>query len=476
MKNKKMVSVNSLTYNLFFETYNNLSVPEYQRPYRWDIGKVAELLDDLKEFFITKSNTDLEYYMGSILLFDNKARQQFEIIDGQQRITTLILLEYAIKGKLTANQNLNYNHHISFSNIQTIKEYLKGKKELLAALHKQDFLNKLSLTIIVSESEDNAFTFFDSQNNRGVSLGAEDYLKAYHLRAVTSEALQAKLAQQWEQVIFQSQEQNNNEAGLAHLFYKVLYRSRQWKGQSRIYFENKDEILKSFQKQTRRSKNLNQYPLFLSRNNLKYQSIEVTDADTTELIEVGNTNIPSSELPFTLRQPLYKGHNFFQFTQKYHAIHQLLFFNKETDNEIISTVQEFYTTIYSHKMSIYLRHYMQMCLVMYYDAFGTTQLIKAVQYFDYFIGSIRIEKYYVRKEAVKNSLLHRSNNLLDVLAQAYLPEEIFEFIESQGHLKKVYEKENLEKKKGVRSVYKQSILTYYNQPDTNLKNRLQWIK
>ncbi len=56
-----MVEVFTHTYNEIFKQYKNISVPEYQRPYRWTTEKVDELLMDLEEFFITKPNPNLEY-------------------------------------------------------------------------------------------------------------------------------------------------------------------------------------------------------------------------------------------------------------------------------------------------------------------------------------------------------------------------------------------------------------------------------
>ena len=118
---------------------------------------------------------------------------------------------------------------------------------------------------------------------------------------------------------------------------------------------------------------------------------------------------------------------------------------------------------------------MQLCMVMYYDTFGDAKIDEAVKYFDYLIGSIRVEKYYVKKEAVKNSLIDNSNNLLDVIANAYIPQEVFEFITAQSKAKSIYENENLDNDNGVRNAYKNRVLSYFNQRETTLKERLQWI-
>ncbi len=96
----------------------------------------------------------------------------------------------------------------------------------------------------------------------------------------------------------------------------------------------------------------------------------------------------------------------------------------------------FLKKVYSGDMSVYLRYFIQLCLVTYYDCFEELQLHKAAQYFDYFIGSLRMSKYYVRSEAVKNSLTKAPNNLLDILIGAYRPQEVFDFIAGLETVKK----------------------------------------
>lgn len=76
-------------------------IPEYQRPYEWDEDHVKVLFDDLWEFTVTSggSNKTGYYFLGSIVSYINENGEQ-EIIDGQQRITSLLLLLRAIYSKL----------------------------------------------------------------------------------------------------------------------------------------------------------------------------------------------------------------------------------------------------------------------------------------------------------------------------------------------------------------------------------------
>ncbi|MDR2119448.1 MAG: DUF262 domain-containing protein, partial [Tannerella sp.] len=79
-------------------------IPEYQRPYEWDEDKCRTLWDDILEFAIPENNPDKfnssdEYFLGSIVTFKNEDNC-LEVIDGQQRITTLLLLLRAIYKQL----------------------------------------------------------------------------------------------------------------------------------------------------------------------------------------------------------------------------------------------------------------------------------------------------------------------------------------------------------------------------------------
>ena len=80
-------------------------IPEYQRPYSWTENETKTLFYDLLEFTENESkrNSEVEgtYFLGSIVSYENEDGEQ-EIIDGQQRITSLFLLLRAIYTKLAS--------------------------------------------------------------------------------------------------------------------------------------------------------------------------------------------------------------------------------------------------------------------------------------------------------------------------------------------------------------------------------------
>ena len=85
-------------YKLFENKIYN--VPVYQRPYSWDSENVEILLNDIYSTYISEDKNE-GYYTGNLLLHDknekiNGSTIVYEVIDGQQRITTISLMLLAL--------------------------------------------------------------------------------------------------------------------------------------------------------------------------------------------------------------------------------------------------------------------------------------------------------------------------------------------------------------------------------------------
>lgn len=476
---KERIEVETYKYLDIYEKFPNLVVPNYQRAYTWSTEKVEDLINDWKEFIDSGNSEKTTYYMGTLLFYCN-GDGNYEIIDGQQRLTTLALINHCLYHTLLEGQNMSFNQYASAHNIVKNSNYLQNRKTELVKLEKAAVLSKLQFTIIVTYNEDNAFTFFDSQNNRGVMLDVDDYLKAYHLRAIP-EINQESMAKQWEAISYFARKSENYELNLEYLFNDILLKSRQWKGQSYFPSSAKENVLNEFQKRTHKTKNGDsKYRLFANNNNMRFHAVEYQEDDTLIMLskqKVVNVN----SFPFSIRQPLFEGHNFFLFTQKYHEVFKLLFYNHPDENTELYKVTKFYTDVYNEDMSAYLRRYMQLCMVMYYDNFGAEKIYEAVQHFDYLIGSIRVDKYYVRYEAIKNSLSNLQYNILDVIQGAFLTEEVFEFIKNQHSIADIYKDENRykDKNEGYRNNvikrYIERVCNYYDKDIKKFKNRKLWL-
>lgn len=96
--------------NLFSDKRADFLIPDYQRPYAWTRDECETLWDDLKSFaFPNDTSADFdsendEYFLGPIVTFKNSDGKQ-EIIDGQQRLTTVMLLLRAFYSKFETAQD-----------------------------------------------------------------------------------------------------------------------------------------------------------------------------------------------------------------------------------------------------------------------------------------------------------------------------------------------------------------------------------
>ncbi len=80
-------------------------IPAYQRPYAWTKEETETLFDDLFHFF-QEEETD-NYFLGSIVLIKEEDKPRSDVIDGQQRLTTLTILFAVIASYLTGNNRIN---------------------------------------------------------------------------------------------------------------------------------------------------------------------------------------------------------------------------------------------------------------------------------------------------------------------------------------------------------------------------------
>ena len=80
-----LLPINELQGQKFF-------IPKYQRGYRWEKRQVEELLDDLCEFFEDEESRSLFYCLQPVVVCRDNEAKRFEVVDGQQRLTTLYIL------------------------------------------------------------------------------------------------------------------------------------------------------------------------------------------------------------------------------------------------------------------------------------------------------------------------------------------------------------------------------------------------
>ena len=206
------VKVISCTFQELVNTYKyaipnssimgQLCIPEYQRPYVWKEKQINRLLDDFIEYQNDPQTNKPLFYIGSIIV--QQEGEKLNIIDGQQRITTLLLMNSVINSQF--HSGIHYSSSLSINNIKKNFAYLKSvqakdvfdyaKTDVLDAID----LNKINVTLVVTATEDLAYTFFETQNTGGVRLSGSDIIKAHHLRAIISKKLINYQAKKWESI------------------------------------------------------------------------------------------------------------------------------------------------------------------------------------------------------------------------------------------------------------------------------------
>lgn len=476
------VAVKVLSFQEFFaqkEIYP-VGIDSYQRPYVWDKSKIIELIKDLREY-LEKPN-ELQYYMGNILLHQHNEKQKLFIIDGQQRLTTLCILYYVLNGGLLHNGKmaLEYNSPISAKNIvnakalfQEIKAEWKNRAEFL--------FSNLQFTFVTTLSEDLAFTFFDTQNNRGVKPNPTDLLKAYHLRAIGNAAyinIQTNCALRWEKIQGSKTLFGQKKDFIAELFHQFIWRSRCWNGQKVIYREQDEDILNEFQKKTIKQTKPDLVPLYPNTNNTLATALQLKSENQFTLypatVEMSST---SAYLPFTLRQPVSEGLGFFLFAEKYADLVKIIFFNIEDTNTEIKAVRAFYNEVLQN-ISLYLKELYLLAIVMYYDKFGSHRLLEFTLWFDHVLGALRLEKHYIFKEASLKFLKETDNNIFDVISQSFRADEVIAFLSELKNvspnleIEKIYARTDLPEN-GVRGGYKSSLFKYYYKE--SFAGKFNWI-
>lgn len=240
-------------------------IPDYQRAYVWGKDEISELIDDVN--YASEHNLEGQYFLGSMVLrkatrtVDGVSFEEFELLDGQQRLTTLMLMLACIRDRVTdamlkgACREMLYQEENRWKKIPGrnrivydirdnvgafIERYIRtddgslnddlpgiavGRNLSLAnmaaglqTIHASfddaerfptsgDFdrfvgylLNNALFIYVSTEDLDDAFRLFTILNDRGIPLSNSDILKARNLGAITAEKERGKWAEYWEEV------------------------------------------------------------------------------------------------------------------------------------------------------------------------------------------------------------------------------------------------------------------------------------
>lgn len=244
---------------LFSDKKADFLIPDYQRPYAWEEEQCQTLWDDIFAFAFPdnnsdKFNSDDEYFLGSIVIFENDKGKK-EVIDGQQRLTTLMLLlrafyakfgnmkdENSIRtseriaqciwktnefgqpnldelkinsevatdndkeeflqilktGKMDKVQKSNYAKNYRFFQ-EKIENFLSEYPSYFAYLPTR-ILNNCILLPIEAESQNTALRIFSTLNDRGLPLSDADIFKAQFYKYYSDKNQKDTFIEQWKEL------------------------------------------------------------------------------------------------------------------------------------------------------------------------------------------------------------------------------------------------------------------------------------
>mgnify|MGYP001852149215 FL=1 len=189
-----------------------LSIPEYQRPYKWTRKNVADLLNDIGTAVEDNRRPGFDgfrYRVGTVIIHNKKDEAgnitERSIVDGQQRLITLSLIKRVLDPSFT-NSLLGhkYRDKTSINNISDNYRFILEWKSVNGDKledYRGAFENILEAVLIEVDDISEAFQLFDSQNTRGRELDPHDLLKAYHLREMNEYAFEKfNLVNRWEDI------------------------------------------------------------------------------------------------------------------------------------------------------------------------------------------------------------------------------------------------------------------------------------
>lgn len=406
----------------------NFSIPIYQRPYKWKKEHVIRLLDDLYENIYQKKGS--MYRIGSLILHEDEKKNPFDIVDGQQRLTTISMILYHLKSENILLKAQDYKHEISKNNIKfnysIIENWFESKS--FSEIELKSFLSKIEdrmqFVIITVYKQDEAFQLFDSQNSRGKPLYPHDLLKAFHLREMEkdggTEPEIEKYATQWENYILE-------EDKLMNVLNDYLFRIRNWcKGIKKYTFTKSD--LDEFKGISLNKKN--EYNYELSSRILDGFTL---NSQNDKLLR--NFHIPS-KFPFQITMPIINGKNFFDYVFHYIELKKDVFemYEKDQFNNFYhqfclgDNSKKYENREYNYWGSwrvgdVKVRNVFENICLLFVDRFGINSLSKI--YFQEFYKNayqLRLENKSINENSVLN--FHKSQKFFNIIPNKYTPEEL----------------------------------------------------
>lgn len=325
-----------------------IDIPDYQRPYKWTIQNIEELLGDISTAINQAGlyRTPFKYRVGTIILHENE-HGIFDVVDGQQRIISLLLIKQCIEtGVKCPISKKKFSNKITQTNIHDNYMFIREWFSLKNKDDKKNFIRAfdeiLEVVVISVEKVSEAFQLFDSQNTRGKSLDPHDLLKAYHLREMK------KYPYEMEHAVTKWESKDTNQ--IRELFDLVLFPVWNW------------------------SRGLKSKP-FTAKEIDTYKGIP--ESSTYSYARRASKAMPC----FQITETFISGNDFFEMVDHYlYLIHDIKkeIFNNQDFAEIksiicngkeVSSIKEMDSVKYGSAGFVYARNLFYCALLCYYDKF-----------------------------------------------------------------------------------------------------------
>jgi len=254
-------------------------IPIYQRLYVWKGEQVKILLADLYNAY--KEEKEI-FYLGGVLVVENEEKKsltEFDLIDGQQRFTTLWMMSIVFKNGLSSFTNLKINktsyHRVNFSIRTDIKKFFDAYMEddkvtkgstaniinalgVMETFIKENKLSQeelLAFTTFLFEKVQLLFTsvpqktdlnkLFEIINNRGIQLQHHEILKAQLLKLLPSDE-RMKYSYLWDACSYMDNYVEKNIKDIANIKIASLFENKSYSKGS----ENLSNAVKVLSKMT----------------------------------------------------------------------------------------------------------------------------------------------------------------------------------------------------------------------------------
>lgn len=436
---------------------NSLTIPEYQRPYKWNQQNIASLFNDIK----TQSDKPA-YRLGTIVLHSSENDEGnivLNIVDGQQRTLTLMLTVMAIikyynlddssqpeseqtirevLGNLTQSvpklaEHQKFASDISVYNLHTnFQEILRVISRGELSIDHIDFLlHKCQVVIFILEDESEAFQFFDSQNSRGKELYPHDLLKAFHLREFSAydeqlnPNIKAQTVAHWEGLA---------DEDLHRLFGQHLFRIKHWIDHKPAH-KFTSRYVDSFKGVSLHKQDLPHYA----------KAMMITHHFIDDYNSNMHRHIDAQEMsyPFQLDQKIVNGRRFFEMIEYYDTLitqAKTIHIDRISDDEesaIIATIKEQKLNDRASKIihllenysdkgrqgDKYARNLFDNALIYYIDKFGMQDLSQIIEIVFIWAFKIRLERYAVKLATMDNRAVN--GMLFKRIKDATLPKQVW---------------------------------------------------